>query len=143
AVNGNEEFTSVKFIIRDFVTEKLAEYENFLKDLAQKAVDAFPGASMEFQVVEQYRNMKYVLDKHPQVRDNAIEAMERLGIKTIQTPIRGGTDGARLSYMGLPTPNIFAGEHSFHSQLEWIAVQDMEMAVKVIVTIAQIWEEKA
>jgi tripeptide aminopeptidase len=143
AVSGNEEFTSVKFIIRDFVTEKLAEYENFLKDLAQKAVNAFPGASMEFQVVEQYRNMKYILDKHPQVRDNAIEAMERLGIKTIQTPIRGGTDGARLSYMGLPTPNIFAGEHSFHSQLEWIAVQDMEMAVKVIVTIAQIWEEKA
>jgi tripeptide aminopeptidase len=98
---------------------------------------------MQFEVIEQYRNMKYVLDQHPQVMEYAIEALRRLDIEPILSPIRGGTDGSRLSYMGLPTPNIFAGEHSFHSQLEWIAVQDMEMAVKNIVTISQVWEEKS
>ncbi len=142
-VNGNEEVTTVKFIIRDFETEKLKEYEDFLRDLADKAVAQFPGAKMDFDVKEQYRNMKYVLQNHPQVVDYAVEAMNRLDIEPIQSPIRGGTDGSRLSYMGLPTPNIFAGEHSFHSQLEWIAIQDMEMAVKNIVTLIQVWEEKS
>ncbi|MGE5458628.1 MAG: peptidase T, partial [Methanococcaceae archaeon] len=110
--------------------------------IAQKTVDAYPGSRMEFEVIEQYRNMKYILDNHKQVADYAIEALGRLGIEPILSPIRGGTDGSRLSYMGLPTPNIFAGEHSFHSQLEWVAIQDMEMSVKNIVTIAQVWEEK-
>ncbi|RJP62732.1 MAG: peptidase T [Ignavibacteriales bacterium] len=142
-VNGNEEVTTVKFIIRDFETEKLKEYEDFLRDLADKAVAQFPGAKIDFDVKEQYRNMKYVLQNHPQVVDYAVEAMNRLDIEPIQSPIRGGTDGSRLSYMGLPTPNIFAGEHSFHSQLEWIAIQDMEMAVKNIVTLIQVWEEKS
>ncbi len=143
SINGNEEFTTIKFIIRDFVTEKLKEYEDYLKDLAEKTVKEYPEAKFEFQVIEQYRNMKYVLDDHPQVTDYAIEALNRLNIKPIMNPIRGGTDGARLSYMGLPTPNIFAGEHSFHSQLEWIAIQDMEMAVKNIIEIAKVWEEKS
>lgn len=142
-LNGNEEVTTVKFIIRDFETEKLKEYEEFLRDLAHKAVDQFPGAKMVFEIKEQYRNMKYVLKNHQQVVDYSIEAMKRLNIEPIQSPIRGGTDGSRLSYMGLPTPNIFAGEHSFHSQLEWIAIQDMEMAVKNIVTLIQVWEEKS
>ncbi len=141
--NGNEELTTLKFIIRDFETPKLKEYEEFLKKLAEETVEKFPGARMEFQVIEQYRNMKEVLDKHPQVTDYAVEAMKRLGIKPIMHPIRGGTDGSRLSFMGLPTPNIFAGEHSFHSQLEWVAIQDMEMAVKTIVEVAKVWEEKA
>ena len=141
--NGNEELTTLKFIIRDFETNKLKEYEDFLKKLAEETVAQFPGARMEFQVIEQYRNMKEVLDKHPHVNDYAIIAMERLGIKPIMHPIRGGTDGSRLSFMGLPTPNIFAGEHSFHSQLEWVAIQDMEMAVKTIVEVAKVWEEKA
>lgn len=141
--NGNEELTTLKFIIRDFETNKLKEYEDFLKKLAEETVVKFPGARMEFQVIEQYRNMKEVLDKHPHVNDYAIIAMERLGIKPIMHPIRGGTDGSRLSFMGLPTPNIFAGEHSFHSQLEWVAIQDMEMAVKTIVEVAKVWEEKA
>jgi tripeptide aminopeptidase len=141
--NGNEELTTLKFIIRDFETNKLKEYEDFLKKLAEETVAKFPGARMEFQVIEQYRNMKEVLDKHPHVNDYAIIAMERLGIKPIMHPIRGGTDGSRLSFMGLPTPNIFAGEHSFHSQLEWVAIQDMEMAVKTIVEVAKVWEEKA
>jgi tripeptide aminopeptidase len=98
---------------------------------------------MEFTVTEQYRNMREVLKKHPQVETNAIEAMKRLNIKPMMHPIRGGTDGARLSFMGLPTPNIFAGEHSFHSKTEWVSIQDMEMAVRVIVEIARVWEEKS
>ena len=141
--NANEELATVKFIIRDFVTEKLAEKEELVKKLAEKTASEFPGARVEVEVKEQYRNMKYILNKHPQVGDHAIEAMKRLKIEPILSPIRGGTDGSRLSYMGLPTPNIFAGEHSFHSKLEWVAVQDMEMAVRVIVELSQIWEEKA
>ncbi|HED07243.1 MAG TPA: peptidase T [Ignavibacteria bacterium] len=142
-INGNEELTTIKFIIRDFITDKLAEYEALLKDLAESAVAKYPGAKLEFEVIEQYRNMKEVLDKHPQVEEYALEALKRLDIEPIINSIRGGTDGSRLSFMGLPTPNIFAGEHSFHSQLEWVAVQDMEMAVKFIVEIAKVWEEKS
>ncbi len=142
AFNGNEELTTIKFIIRDFETPKLKEYENFLKELAEKTVAKYPGAKLEFEVIEQYRNMKEILDKHPKVTEYAIEALKRLEIKPIMHPIRGGTDGSRLSFMGLPTPNVFAGEHSFHSQLEWVAIQDMEMAVKTIVEIAKVWEEK-
>jgi tripeptide aminopeptidase len=141
--NGNEELTTVKFIIRDFITGKLAEYENILKNLSQEAVKKFPGAKFEFVVTEQYRNMKEILNQHPQVEEYAVEAMKRYGIKPIMNPIRGGTDGSKLSFMGLPCPNIFAGEHSFHSKEEWVAVQDMEMAVKIIVEISKIWEERA
>jgi tripeptide aminopeptidase len=142
-VNGLEEVTTLKIIIRDFETSKLKKYEQLLEKLAKKAATKFPGSKYEFKVVNQYRNMREVLDKHPQVAKFAVQAMRNLGIKPILNPIRGGTDGSRLSFMGLPTPNIFAGEHSFHSQLEWVAVQDMEMAVKVLVEIAQIWEKKS
>ena len=143
SLNGNEELTTVKFIIRDFETKKLKEYEDILKNLAEETIKKFPGSKMEFEVTEQYRNMKEILDQHPHVEKNAIKAMENLGIKPIMNPIRGGTDGSRLSFMGLPCPNIFAGEHSFHSKEEWVAVQDMEMAVKVIVEIAKIWGENS
>lgn len=143
SINGNEELTTLKFIIRDFETPKLKEYEELLKKLAEGTIAKFPGSKMEFQVIEQYRNMIEVLKDHPQVMDYAVEAMKRLNIEPIMHPIRGGTDGSRLSFMGLPTPNIFAGEHSFHSQLEWVAVQDMQEAVKLIVEIAKVWEEKA
>lgn len=142
-ITGNEESTTLKFIIRDFETKKLKEKEDLLKALAKKAVAKFPGAKFDFQVIEQYRNMGEVLKKHPQVAKYAVQAMKNLGIKPIMHPIRGGTDGSRLSFMGLPCPNIFAGEHSFHSQLEWVAVQDMEAAVKVIVEIAKIWEKRS
>jgi len=142
-INGLEETTTLKFIIRDFETPKLKVYEKILEDLAKKAVAKFPGSKYEFKVINQYRNMREVLVKHPQVTKYAVQAMRNLGIKPIMQPIRGGTDGSRLSFMGLPTPNIFAGEHSFHSQLEWVAIQDMEMAVKVIVELAQIWERKS
>ena len=142
-INGLEEVTTLKIIIRDFETPKLKEYEKLLEELAKKAVAKFPSAKYEFKVINQYRNMREVLEKHPQVKKHAVQAMRNLGIKPILNPIRGGTDGSRLSFMGLPTPNIFAGEHSFHSQLEWVAIQDMEMAVKVIVEIAQIWEKRS
>lgn len=141
--NGNEEKTVLKFIIRDFIDENLKEYEFFLKQLAESAVSKFPGARFDFEIIEQYRNMKQVLKNHPVVEENAIAAMQKLGITPIQSPIRGGTDGSRLSFMGLPTPNLFAGGHSFHAITEWVAIQDMEMAVKMIVTLASIYEEKA
>jgi tripeptide aminopeptidase len=143
AMNGNEEKTTIKFIIRDFITSNLKKFEDILKKIAEESVAKFPGAKLEFEVIEQYRNMKEILDDHPQVYEYAFEAMKNLDIELITHPIRGGTDGSRLSFMGLPTPNIFAGEHSFHSQLEWVAIQDMKMAVKVIVEIAQVWEQKS
>ncbi len=143
SINGNEELTICKFIIRDFINDKLKEYEQTLKDLVDKAVARFPGAKADFEVIEQYRNMKNILDEHPQVEEFALEALSRLNITPIQSAIRGGTDGSRLSFMGLPTPNLFAGGHNFHSNTEYVAVQDMETATKMIVTICQVWEEKS
>ncbi len=140
---GNEEMTRLKFIIRDFDTPKLQVYEDLLKKLAADAVGKYPGSKMEFEIKEQYRNMREVLDAYPLVTDYAIEAMKRLGITPKQDIIRGGTDGARLCFMGLPTPNIFDGAHNYHSPLEWVAVQDMEMAVKTVVEIVKVWEEKS
>ncbi len=142
-INGNEEKTVLKFIIRDFIDEKLKEFEDFLKELVDKTVANFPGSSMEFEVIEQYRNMKNVLNQHPEIEENALEALKRLNITPIQSAIRGGTDGSKLSFMGLPTPNLFAGGHNFHAITEYVAVQDMEMATKTIVELCQIWEEKA
>jgi tripeptide aminopeptidase len=143
SINGNEEQTTLKFIIRDFVDSKLKEFEDFLKELVDKAVEAYPGSTADFEVIEQYRNMKNILNEHPQVEENALEALKRLNIKPIQSAIRGGTDGSRLSFMGLPTPNLFAGGHNFHANTEYVAVQDMEMATKMIAEICQVWEERA
>jgi len=143
SINGNETQTVMKFIIRDFMAEKLKEFESFLKNLCDKTVEQFPGSTVEFEVIEQYRNMKYILDKHPQVEEYALEALNRLKIAPLRSSIRGGTDGSRLSYMGLPTPNLFAGGHNFHAYTEYIAIQDMHEAVKMIVTLANVWEEKA
>lgn len=142
-ISGNEELTTLKFIIRDFDTPKLEVYETLLKKLATDAVSKYPGSRVEFEVIQQYRNMKEVLDAHPHVVEYAVEAMQRLGITPKRGFIRGGTDGAKLCFMGLPTPNIFDGAHNYHSPLEWVAVQDMEMAVKTIVEIIKIWEEKS
>jgi tripeptide aminopeptidase len=114
-----------------------------LQDIVNKTLANYPNSTAEFKVTEQYRNMKEVLDQYPEVLENALLAMERAGLNPIQRSIRGGTDGSRLSFMGLPCPNIFAGEHAFHSKLEWVSVQDMEKAVEVIVNLAQIWAEKA
>ncbi|MCW8849532.1 MAG: peptidase T [Melioribacteraceae bacterium] len=143
SINGNEEKTILKFIIRDFVDEKLKEFEDYLKELVDKTVANFPGSKSTFKVIEQYRNMKNVLVQYPEVENNVLEAMKRLNITPLQHAIRGGTDGSRLSFMGLPTPNIFAGGHNFHAITEYVAIQDMEMATKTIVELVQIWEEKA
>ena len=102
----------------------------------------FPHSTCEIRIEEQYRNMKVVLDRHPQITENALEAIRRAGLTPKRTSIRGGTDGSRLSFMGLPCPNIFAGEHAFHSRLEWVSVQDMEKAVETIIHLAAIWEEQ-
>jgi tripeptide aminopeptidase len=143
SINGNEEKTVLKFIIRDFVDGKLKEFEDFLKELVDKTVGNFPGSKSTFKVIEQYRNMKNILVQYPEVENNVLEAMKRLNITPLQNAIRGGTDGSRLSFMGLPTPNIFAGGHNFHAITEYVAIQDMEMAAKTIVELVQIWEERA
>ena len=142
-VNASVEKTSVKLLLRDFKTPRLREQEAFLTKLAKETVAAWPGATVEFKVEESYRNMKEVLDNHPQVVENAREAIRRTGLTLREHPIRGGTDGSRLCFMGLPTPNIFAGEHNFHSRLEWVSAEDMELAAKVIVELAKVYEERA
>mgnify|MGYP001815295007 FL=1 len=141
-LNAGVERTSVKFIVRDFDENGLKEKENLLGQLAREAVLRFPGASVDTIVEESYRNMKEVLDHYPDVRDNAIEAIRRAGLTPRVEPIRGGTDGSKLSFMGLPTPNIFAGEHNFHSRFEWISTYDMHKAVEVIIELSQVWEER-
>jgi tripeptide aminopeptidase len=133
--------TRVKVLIRDFATAALAEKEARLERTAREVVAQQPGATLDIVVDEQYRNMREVLDRHPQVVERAREAMRRAGLTPIEKSIRGGTDGSRLSFMGLPTPNLFAGEHNFHSRLEWVSVQDMEKAAEVIVNLARIWGE--
>ena len=135
--------TTVKLIVRDFDTAGLAVKEALVADLARAAAAAFPGARVEIAVEEQYRNMRSVLDGRPEIVDNAREAIRRCGLTPSSTSIRGGTDGSRLSFMGLPTPNLFAGEHNFHSRLEWVSRQDMEKAVDVIVALCQVWEERS
>ena len=142
-IEGIQEKVTLGFIIRDFTVAGLHEKEAKLKEIANNVLAGYPNSSMEFKVTEQYRNMKEILDQHPEVLENALLAMKKAGLNPIQRSIRGGTDGSRLSFMGLPCPNIFAGEHAFHSKLEWVSVQDMEKAVEVIVNIARIWEEKA
>jgi tripeptide aminopeptidase len=140
-LDGIAERTSIEFIIRDFNTPGLEEKEKFLEELVKKVVESYPGASYEFRVQEQYRNMKEVLDQHPEVVSYARKAIERSGLKVKMESIRGGTDGSRLSFMGLPCPNLFAGEQAIHSKLEFISVQDMNKAVETIVHLVNIWEE--
>jgi tripeptide aminopeptidase len=133
--------TRVKVLIRDFVTAALAGKERLVEQIARETVAQYPGATLDVAIEESYRNMREVLDRHPLVVDNAREAIRRAGLTPIEKPIRGGTDGSRLSFMGLPTPNLFAGEHNFHSRLEWVSVEDMEKAVEVIVNLASVWAE--
>jgi tripeptide aminopeptidase len=141
SINGLLEKVVIKFIVRAFTTEGLIELEEKLKRIAEKVVAHYPKSTLDFEVQEQYRNMKIVLDKHPQVAEFAMEAMRRSGLTPTQTSIRGGTDGSRLSFMGLPCPNIFAGEHAFHSKLEWVSIEDMNKAVETLVNLALVWEE--
>lgn len=135
--------TSVKLLLRDFKESGLREKEALVRQLAQAtAADQRGRCRLEVEVTESYRNMKEVLDQHPQVVELAREAIRRAGLPVRTEPIRGGTDGSRLSFMGLPTPNIFAGEHNFHSRTEWVSTHDMHKAVEVIVELCRVWEEK-
>lgn len=141
-IRGTVEQAEVSFIIRDFETAKLEEYEEFLQTILDEVMATYPNSSAEMIISEQYRNMKEILDQHPHVVAYAKEAMQRVGLSVKCGGIRGGTDGSRLSFMGLPCPNIFAGEHAFHSKLEWVSVQDMQRAVDSIIEIAKVWAEK-
>jgi tripeptide aminopeptidase len=140
-VRAGVDRTAVRLIVRDFDTAGLTEKETWLQELASAVVADVPGAAVDVQIEEQYRNMREVIDRHPLVVERAREAIVRAGLRLRERAIRGGTDGSRLSFMGLPTPNIFAGEQNFHSRLEWVSVQDMEKAVEVIVELARVWEE--
>jgi len=137
------ERTAVKFLIRDFKTPLLAEKEKLVEKVARETVADYRGAAVEFKIEESYRNMKEVLDNHPDVIAVARKAIESVGLEVRMHPIRGGTDGSRLCFMGLPTPNVFAGEHNFHSRLEWISTYDMHKAVEVIVEICKGWERRS
>ena len=143
AIEGLMEKATVKFIVRDFDTSKLVEYENKLEEILKQVIAKYPGARYEFKASEQYRNMMDVLKDLPHVISYASEAMKRAGIEPQEHLIRGGTDGSRLSFMGLPCPNIFTGEMAIHSRHEYVSVQDMEKAVETLVNLACIWEEHA
>lgn len=134
---------TLKFIVRDFTEQGLHDKAALLERTVKNVLRDFPRSTYKLEIKQQYRNMKEVLDQHPQIVDNAMEAVRRAGLTPVQGSIRGGTDGSRLSFMGLPCPNIFAGEHAFHSTLEWVSVQDMEAAVRTIVHLAALWEERA
>lgn len=140
---GVVEKASLQFIIRDFEDEGLVILENYLKNAAEKVLQKYPQAEMKFEVKEQYRNMKKVIQNHPQLNEYAYLAIQQAGLEVKNVPIRGGTDGSKLSYMGLPCPNLFTGMQSIHSRLEWVSVQDMQKAVETLVHLVQIWESKS
>ena len=142
-MNGMVEMATIEFIIRDFTVEKLHAHELALSEIMNNVLRNYPNSKATFEVHEQYRNMKEILDKVPHVSEYAMEAIRRTGIEPNRRSIRGGTDGSRLSFMGLPCPNIFAGEHAFHGKHEWVSVQDMEKAVETIVNLCVVWEERS
>jgi len=142
-LNGIAEKVTLQFIIRDFITAKLYEYEVLLRQYIDETVRKFPGVAITMEVKEQYRNMKEVLDQYPQVSEYALEAISRAGVQPLRMSARGGTDGSRLSFMGLPCPNIFTGEMAFHGKHEYVSIQDMQKSVETIVHLAMIWEEKS
>ena len=142
-ISGALEQARIDFIVRDFSEQGLRRKEALLEDVVKDVMKDYPRSSYRMEVRQQYRNMKEVIDRHPEIVTYAEDAIRRAGLTPVRTSIRGGTDGSRLSFMGLPCPNIFAGEHAFHSRLEWVSVRDMEKAVQTIVHLAMIWEERS
>ncbi|MCO6459922.1 MAG: peptidase T [Saprospiraceae bacterium] len=142
SVKGNLEQAELSFILRSFTNEEMERLEDILEAICQRINKNFPNSKIDLNITEQYRNMKEILDQYPEVVEYAVEAVSRAGVTPSRTSIRGGTDGSRLSFMGLPCPNIFAGEHAFHSKVEWVSVQDMERAVDTILHLSEIWAEK-
>ena len=142
-MSGTAEQAEASFILRDFDNDLLKAHGETLESIVKEVMQRYPKSSYTLTIKEQYRNMKEVLDKYPQIMANGIEALKRAGLNPITRSIRGGTDGSRLSFMGLPCPNIFTGGHAFHGKQEWVAVQDMAKAVETIVHLTQVWEERA
>lgn len=142
-IKGGAESATIKFIIRDFETARLTEHEALLEEILKRVMALYPGASYQFKVKEQYRNMREILDLHPDVVRHAADAIRECGLTPLSHPVRGGTDGSRLSFMGLPCPNIFTGEMALHSKQEYVSVQDMEKAIEVLVKLVQRWELSA
>lgn len=143
SISGTLESATLSLIVRDFTEQGLKQKEALLEQIVRDVMKDYPRSTYKLTIKEQYRNMKVVVDKHPEIVENALEAIRRAGLTPVRSSIRGGTDGSRLSFMGLPCPNIFAGEHAFHSRLEWVSVQDMQAAVRTIVHLATIFEERA
>lgn len=143
SVQGTIEEAVIKFIIRGFDNKTLTDNANQIRNIAETVIQNYPNSTYVLETYEQYRNMKEILKDHPQVVDYAIEAVRRAGLNPVTESIRGGTDGSRLSFMGLPCPNIFAGEHAFHSKLEWVSSQDMQKAVETIIHLCGVWEERS
>ena len=142
AIEGGLEKASVEFIIRDHQTAKLAEYEELISETMKSIAENHPGIEYNIEIFEQYRNMKEILNEYPQVCEYAGQAMEKVGINPVFDLIRGGTDGSRMSFMGMPCPNIFTGEMAIHSRQEYVVVQDMEKSVRTLIELIQIWENK-
>ncbi|TXR47962.1 peptidase T [Phyllobacterium endophyticum] len=142
-VTGSMEKATISLIVRDFSEDGLASKEALLEIVVKDVMAAYPGSSHTFEITRQYRNMKAILDRHPQIVDYAMEAIRRAGMEPVRGSIRGGTDGSRLSFMGLPCANLFAGGHAFHSPLEWVSRQDMERGVRTLVELARIWAERS
>ncbi len=141
-IEGIAERAKVEFIVRDFETRNLKLHETRLEQFARQAVGKYPGASYAFEVKEQYRNMKEVINKYPQTEKYAAEAMQRAGVKFKKQSARGGTDGSRLSFMGLPCPDIFTGEMAYHGKHEYVSIQDMQKSVEVLANLVQVWFER-
>jgi len=141
-IKGNTSETEVTLLIRDFDVKQLPVKADLIRGYAEKAIEAWPGARVEVEIKQYYRNMKYDLAKEPRAMDYAMEAINRVGIEAKRGSIRGGTDGSNLSARGLPTPNIFTGEQSFHGYTEWVCIKDMELATESILQIITVWREK-
>jgi tripeptide aminopeptidase len=142
-ISGALEKATLSLIVRDFTDEGLREKETLLQSIVDGVMKDYPNSTATIAIKHQYRNMREVIDHHPRIVDYAVEAIRRTGLTPVRSSIRGGTDGSRLSFMGLPCPNIFAGEHAFHGRTEWVSRQDMEKAVQTIVHLAMIWEERS
>lgn len=142
SITGTVEQATIEFIVRDFSNVLLAQHEQELEAVVVRVINQYPNCSYSLKVQEQYRNMKQVLDKYPEVMNIGLKAIQQAGLTPVRRSIRGGTDGSRLSFMGLPCPNIFAGEHAFHGKQEWVSVQDMQHASITIINIARLWAER-
>jgi tripeptide aminopeptidase len=138
---ANVDMATIRILVRDFDETGMIEKERMIRETVNRIKDKYPEAEISMAVNESYRNMKQVLDNYSEVLEKAEKAIAAAGLTPVRTSIRGGTDGARLSFMGLPTPNLFTGGNNFHSRFEWIALEDMEKAAEVIVNLMKIWAE--